>query len=141
MPSLKILLNLAAIGAGALVSVSQGADDTDKVERGRYLVEEVAKCQDCHTPRLQTGELDKANWLKGATLDFQLMNPIPKWHAKSPDLTAGGRLVQRWGEKGLTEFMKTGLGHTGHTADPPMPSYKLKADDAGAIVAYLKTLK
>ncbi|MDQ6705516.1 MAG: cytochrome c [Acidobacteriota bacterium] len=134
-------MSISVIGAGAMVSISRGADDADKVERGRYLVEEIAKCQDCHTSRLKTGELDKDNWLKGATLDFQPMNPIPKWHAKSPDLTAGGRLMQRWGEKGLTEFLKTGLGPTGHAADPPMPAYKMKADDAEAIVAYLKTLK
>jgi mono/diheme cytochrome c family protein len=112
-----------------------------EVERGKYLVEEVAKCQDCHTPRGADGQLDQTKWLKGAVLDFQPLQPMKEWHKTSPDLTPGSRLWQRWGEKGLTEFLKTGLGPSGHTADPPMPAYKLTSDDAGAIVQYLKSLK
>jgi hypothetical protein len=112
-----------------------------EVERGKYLVEEVAKCQDCHTPRGSDGQLDQTKWLKGAVLDFQPLQPMKEWHKTSPDLTPGSRLWQRWGEKGLTEFLKTGLGPSGHAADPPMPAYKLSSDDAGVIVQYLKSLK
>lgn len=114
---------------------------SEQTERGKYLTEEVAKCQDCHTPRGSDGQLDREKWLKGAVLDFQPMQPMKEWHKTSPDLTPGSRLWQRWGEKGLTEFLKTGLGPNGHAADPPMPAYKLKAEDAEAIVAYLKSLK
>jgi mono/diheme cytochrome c family protein len=32
--------------------------DKSEIERGRYLVEEVAKCAECHTPRNARGELD-----------------------------------------------------------------------------------
>ncbi|MBZ5592965.1 MAG: c-type cytochrome [Acidobacteriia bacterium] len=112
-----------------------------QTERGKYLVEEVAKCQDCHTPRGADGQLDREKWLKGAVLDFQPMQPVKEWHKTSPDLTPGSRLWNRWGEKGITEFLKTGLGPSGHAADPPMPAYKLKAEDAEAMVEYLKTLK
>jgi mono/diheme cytochrome c family protein len=119
---------------GALIAAGE-------VERGKYLVEEVAKCQDCHTPRGADGQPDQTKWLKGAVLDFQPMQPMKEWHKTSPDLTAGSRLWQRWGEKGLTEFLKTGLGPSGHAADAPMPSYKLNSNDAEAIVQYLKSLK
>ncbi len=111
------------------------------VERGKYLVEEVAKCQDCHTPRGADGQLDQTKCLKGAVLDFQPMQPMKEWHKTSPDLTPGSRLWQRWGEKGLAAFLKTGLGPSGHAADPPMPAYKLNSEDAEAIVQYLKSLK
>ena len=84
-----------------------------EVERGKYLVEEVAKCQDCHTPRGSDGQLDQTKWLKGAVLDFQPLQPMKEWHKTSPDLTPGSRLWQRWGEKGLTEFLKTGLVRAG----------------------------
>ncbi len=114
---------------------------SDQTERGKYLVEEVAKCQVCHTPRGPDGQLDREKWLKGAVLDFQPMQPVNDWHKTSPDLVPGSRLWQRWGEKGITEFLKTGVGPSGHAADPPMPTYKLKADDAEAIVQYLKSLK
>src|SRR5438477_10138968 len=109
--------------SAALLSV---AADSDQVERGKYLVEEVAKCQECHTPRTESGELDKSKLLKGATLDVQPLHEVKGWHKTSPDLTPSGRLFARWGEPGLVKFLETGLGPSGHGADPPMPAYKLK---------------
>ncbi len=114
----------------------------DKVERGKYLTEEIGKCQDCHTPRLETGELDKSKWLKGApALDFAPKKPVKGWHDSSPDLTGGGRLFQRWNEDGIVKFLVTGKGPRGNGADAPMPTYNMKQEDAEAIVAYLKSLK
>lgn len=110
-------------------------------ERGKYLVEEVAKCGACHTPAGEDGQPDSAKWLKGGMLGFQPVKPMEKWHKGAPDLTASGRLWQRWGEKGLVAFLQTGQGPSGNRADPPMPTYKMRAEDAEAIVAYLKTLK
>jgi mono/diheme cytochrome c family protein len=131
----------AVLGAAVAIAVPVMSRASEQTERGKYLTEEVAKCQICHTPRGADGQLDREKWLKGTVLDFQPMEPVKEWHKTSPDLTPGSRLWQRWTEKGITEFFKTGLGPSGHTADPPMPTYKLKAEDAEAIVAYLKTLK
>lgn len=117
------------------------ADDADAVARGKYLVNDVAKCQECHTPRNDKGELDETQWLKGATLDFQPTHEVKGWHKTAPDLTSTGRLFQRWGEDGLVKFMETAANPRGGKADPPMPAYKLRPDDAKAIVEYLKTLK
>jgi mono/diheme cytochrome c family protein len=114
---------------------------SDKVERGRYLVEQVAKCQECHTPKQADGQPDRAKWMKGAVLNVQPIEPIKGWHKTSPDLTPAGKLFQKWGEKGILTFLQTAVGPSGHGADPPMPDYKLKSQDAEAIVAYLKSLK
>lgn len=135
IPMLKLTVLFAAAAAMTF------AADSDVVARGKYLVEEVGKCQECHTPRTQTGEFDKSNWLKGATLDFSPMHEVPGWHKTSPDITGGSRLFQRWGDEGMTKFFQTGLGPRGNKADPPMPAYTLKEEDAKAIVAYLKSLK
>lgn len=118
---------------------AHGADGAE-VERGKYLVNEVAKCQDCHTPRGEKGELDTAKWLKGAPLGFAPLQEVKGWHKTAPDLTSSGRLFERWGEKGITNFLMTGVGPSGHAADPPMPAYKLSSEDAKAMVAYLKSL-
>jgi hypothetical protein len=89
---------------------------------------------------LPTGQPDSSRFLKGATLGFQPIQPIPKWNTKAPDLTQQGRLWKNWGETGLLKFLQTGIGPRGHGADPPMPAYKFNAQDAESIVAYLKTL-
>jgi mono/diheme cytochrome c family protein len=115
---------------------------SDKVARGKYLVSEVAKCQDCHTPKASDGKLDQEKWLKGAVLDFQPLEPVKGWHKTSPDLTSTGRLWGgRWGEAALVKLLSTGLGPTGKPADVPMPTYKMNQEDAEAVVAYLKSLK
>jgi mono/diheme cytochrome c family protein len=106
------------------------AADSSVVEYGRQLVEDVAKCGDCHTPRKTGGEFDRSERLKGARL--------PK---ASPDLTTSGHLFARWGERGIVKFLETGFDPEGHAADSHMPAYKLRPHDAKAIVAYLKSLK
>lgn len=41
-------------------------DLTAEQERGRYLVEGLGHCAECHTPRNALGALDKGRWLGGA---------------------------------------------------------------------------
>jgi len=110
------------------------------VARGKYLVEEVAKCQSCHTAKSGSGDLDKTKWLKGTMLDVKPVNDIPKWHATSPDITSTSALWRRWGMDGLVKFLETGKNPRGNAADVPMPAYQLQHDDAVAIVTYLKSL-
>jgi mono/diheme cytochrome c family protein len=111
------------------------------VEYGRYLVENLGGCVDCHTPQLPNGEYDKTHWLKGAMLSFQPIHPIPHWKAASPDITPSGPKWKKWGEAGFVKFLETAAWPDGDKADPPMPPFRLNAHDARAIVDYLKTLK
>ena len=126
--------------SGSKDAAKSGSNEKAKIERGRYLVEEVGKCQDCHTPRLPTGDYDRSKWLKGAPIDFKPIHPMPKWEEHAPDLTRSG-LLKEWGETGLAKFLETGKGPYDNMADPPMPTYKLKHEDAAAIAAYLASLK
>ena len=123
------------------LSGSAWAADAKTLAYGKYLVEEVGKCQDCHTPRLENGLLDKEKWLKGAVLDFAPLNSVKDWHKTSPDITASARLWSKWGEATFLTFMQTGLTPKNAPAAPPMPAYKLNAKDAEAILEYLKSLK
>ena len=131
-----ILLGCVTLGmACATAALAQS-----KVERGKYLVEQVAQCGACHTPAGDDGAPDRTRWLKGAVLPFAPIQPVKNWHKTAPDLTPASRLWQKWGEAGLVKFMTTGVGPSGNPADPPMSAYKLTQDDAEAVVAYLKSL-
>lgn len=132
----KFLVLFAGFSMMAPVLPAQNKE----IERGKYLVEEVAKCQDCHTPKTATGEPDKSKWLKGATLGFAPSSPIPGWHGTSPDITSTSSLWQRWAEAGFVTFLQTAKNPRGGAAGAPMPAYTLQSDDAKAIVAYLKSL-
>src|SRR5713226_3456654 len=114
---------------------------SDKAARGKYLMEEVARCQECHTPKLPDGTFDQEKWMKGAVLNIQPIEPVKGWHKTSPDLTRAGKLWGKWGDLAFIKFLTTGNAPNGKPADAPMPTYKMSQDDAEAIVDYLKSLK
>jgi mono/diheme cytochrome c family protein len=124
---------------GLLIGTSAFAQDA-KLQRGRYLVEEVARCQECHTPKTDAGDLDTAKMLKGAKLNVTPIATIAGWHASSPDITSTSALWQRWGDDGMIKFLETAKNPRGGKAGAPMPAYTMRHDDADAIVAYLKSL-
>src|SRR5207247_6121515 len=84
---------------------------SDKLARGKYLVEEVARCQECHTPRQADGKFDDTKWLKGATLKIQPIEETKAWHKTSPDLTSSSRLwtSPSWGDAGVLKLLTAGL--------------------------------
>ena len=121
--------------------VAPAAPADAKLERGKYLVEEVARCQECHTPTLESGEFDRSQWMKGATLVGVPSRTIPDWHQKAPDITSTSRLWERWKVEGFVNFFKTGKTPRGGRSGPPMPQYKVTTEDAEAMTAYLQSLK
>jgi len=133
------LRKLLLLGLAAFVIVAFGQDG--EVARGKYLAEEVARCQDCHTPKMDNGNFIKSMWMKGSTLNLTPAAPVAGWHSAAPDITPNGALWKRWNEEGIVSFLETGKTPRGGVAGAPMPPYTLKHEDAVAIVAFLKTLQ
>lgn len=106
------------------------------VARGKYLVEQVGLCGDCHTPRNDRGEPIKEQWLKGATLDFKPIAPLPVWVEKAPAIAG----LPGWEKDAAIRFLITGVGKNELPSRPPMPQYRFNVQDAQAIVAYLRSL-
>jgi mono/diheme cytochrome c family protein len=141
----KIILVSAVLGS-ALVAISSHAfqkrfaipapPTKAEIERGRYLVEEVAKCPECHTPRKPDGELDAAAWLRGAPIWIRPVAPISNWADRAPALAGLPSFTDQQAEKVLEE----GTGPNGEPLRPPMHIYHMSPPDARAIVAYLKSL-
>src|SRR5580765_2285 len=130
---------LMAIGFTAMATTATTFGQDANLERGKYLVEEVARCQECHTPRTETGEFDGTHWMKGATLIGVPPAPAPAvWHQQSPDLTSTSALWTLWGQDGFAKSLQTATKPQGGKAGPPMPAYMLKGVDADAMAAYLK---
>lgn len=126
-----IAVLLAATGAVA-------GDKPAQMAHGRYLVENVGMCGDCHTPRGAMGQPDLQRPLGGAPLDFRATVPIPAWAELAPAI-AGSKALG-WTRAQMVNFLETGLNPDGHEARPPMPRLRLKHDDAQAVAAYLASL-
>jgi hypothetical protein len=60
-----LLLVFVSLGQTAAAR-PQSKSSAQEVKRGQYLVEEVAKCPECHTPRDKNNQLDRDRWLQGA---------------------------------------------------------------------------
>lgn len=108
-----------------------------KIARGKYLVESIGMCGDCHTPRNEKGEFVKAQWLQGATLDFKSTVPMPVWADKSVNIAG----LPGWEKDAAIRFFMTGIASNGLPPRPPMPQYRYSQADAEAVVAYLQSLE
>ena len=132
---MTFLAALALICFAPGVLRAQPAPDA-QIQRGKYLVENVAMCADCHTPRDAKGQLDHSQWLQGNLIDFKPDHPMD-YAAVAPPIAS---LPGFTDEKAVT-FLETGIDLTGKRALWPMPQFRFNHDDAVAVVAYLRSLK
>jgi mono/diheme cytochrome c family protein len=105
--------------------------------RGAYMVEALAHCGDCHTPRNLLQGLDNSHKFAGALTNG--------WRAYNvtPDKAAG---IGSWSDDELAQYLASGHAAGRGTASGPMAeavelSFKnLTASDIKAIVTYLRTV-
>ena len=114
---------------------ANGATNAE-IERGKYLVENVAMCVECHTPRDSQGALRKDAWLAGAPIWIRPIAPIQNWADHAPALAGWPSFTEEQGER----ILEKGTGPEGEELRPPMHIYHMKREDAKAIIAYLKSL-
>ena len=150
------------------ISITSVESQDDMIERGKYLVDAVAACGHCHTPRAGA-DYDMTKYLAGhpgnvaaPRYDFSMMQQgifllvSPQLSAFSgpfgtsfatnltPDNETG---LGEWTEKMFIDAMRTGH-HQGNKDNrkifPPMPNKhyaQMTDEDLKAIWAYLKTIK
>lgn len=108
--------------------------DPALAKRGEYLVNQVARCGDCHTPRDARGRLDLTRNLQGAKMWFTPKDRAGEWHDHAPDITSSGK-GGKWDEERMVRLL------TGRKkSDPPMPTYRFTPEDARAAATYLRSL-
>jgi mono/diheme cytochrome c family protein len=104
--------------------------------RGRYLVEEVAKCAECHTPRDADNQLDRSRWLQGASIWIQPVHRVPNWAEFAPPLAG----LPGLSDEQMERVLEKGQAANGREIQPPMHLYHLNHNDALAVIAYLRSL-
>jgi mono/diheme cytochrome c family protein len=131
-----------AIFVGLLfLPLSSLAQDQPKqgaaIDRGKYIVNQIAMCSECHTPRNAAGQLQTTAYLLGAPV------PVPappfaniNWALKAPAIAGLNGYSEQQGIRLLME----GITRDGRQPNPPMPRFRMNRSDAEAVVAYLKSL-
>lgn len=136
--TVRIVKTLLVLFSSLLICRSELSSAAASAERGQYLVDNVALCTECHTPRDDSGKLLKNSYLRGASIPVKAPSyPNTKWAAKAPNIVGLPGYSEDEGIRLLTQ----GVNRDGREPNPPMPRFRLTRDDAAAIVAYLKSLK
>jgi mono/diheme cytochrome c family protein len=131
-----VVATFCALFSGLSASAQRSSSPEAAAARGKYLVENIGMCGDCHTPMNERGEPLKEQWLKGTTLIFKPTVPVPNWADKSVNIAG----LPGWTDEAAIKFFMTGIAYNGLPGRPPMPQYRYNRQDAAAIVAYLKSL-
>ena len=133
IPVLALALNWAT-PSHAQVKAVKGHQD--QIDRGRYIVEQVAMCEQCHTPRDAQGQPERDHWLMGGPTQMRNSYPSPDWAQICPRIAG----TPPGTEEEIVRLLTTGISRTGRPPRPPMPPFRMTHDDAEAVLAYLKSL-
>ena len=107
---------------------------SDKLHRGRYLVDVLAHCSTCHTPRNMAMAEDQSRYLAGS--------PLGGWYA--PNITSDPSGLAAWRQSDIVTYLKTGHVAGKAQAAGPMAeavdhSFRyMPDDDLQAIAAWIK---
>jgi len=127
------VLAVLCMEAGALTARDSTAAD---LARGQYLVEALAACDNCHTPRGPNG-YDFSARFSGGSQTFSGKDYVVRGSNISSDKETG---VGGWSDEALSAAIVDGLGRDGQLA-PVMPSDSYRAltkSDVDAIMAFLR---
>lgn len=139
-------LALAFAGAGVAIAAiattgwAQNTAGAALVARGGYIVNSLATCANCHTPKNPDGSNVKGKEFAGG---FQFDDPVLGTvysRNLTPDKDTG---LGSWTDAEILTAMRTGKTKEGEVLMPPMPYplyNNMSDDDAKAVVAYLRSL-
>lgn len=110
------------------------AELSDKLNRGRYLVDVLAHCSTCHTPRNMAMAEDQSRYLAGS--------PLGGWYA--PNITSDPSGLADWSQSDIATYLKTGhVTGKGQAAGPMAEAVEhsfryMSDDDLQAMAAWIK---
>jgi mono/diheme cytochrome c family protein len=103
--------------------------------RGRYLVERVAMCGECHSTRDQAGVIIPETRLHGGPLPVQVPWPAD-WPLIAPRIAG---LPGYSDAEALRLLTEGAMKRIGGRARAPMPRFRMTAEDAADVIAFLRT--
>ena len=104
------------------------------LEHGEYLVEHVAMCIECHSPRDDNGRIIAGSEFTGAAIP---LTPPPGWASRAP---RNRGLLGYDDEQAMRLLTQGAIGRNGEQLQPPMPRFRMNREDAADVIAFLRSL-
>ena len=98
-------------------SVAKTSSNAKLIARGKYIVEGIAGCGYCHTPRDKNGDPDRTRWLAGAPVFYEPARPMPGWAITAPRLAG----VPPGSDAQIITLLTTSIARTGQPPRYSMP--------------------
>src|SRR4051794_10290930 len=127
-------------GGSVLVAAESTAGQPamkEPTNRGRYLVDHVAMCIQCHTPRDENGQLLLNAYLQGAPVPVKAPVNAKNWALRAPAIAG----LPGYDKNQAVRLLTEGITADGRTPNPPMPPFRFSRTDAEAIASYLESLR
>jgi mono/diheme cytochrome c family protein len=107
------------------------------IEHGRYIVERIAMCAQCHSSRDEDGNIIPEMRFKGGPIPFK--PPWPNdWAVRAP---RNGGLIGYTDAQAIRLLTQGAIDRNGDQLRPPMPRFRMTIQDAADVVAYMRTMK
>ena len=106
------------------------------VERGRYLVERVAMCAECHSTRDESGGIATGTRFKGGPMVVRPTIPLD-WPNTFPRIAG---LPGYTDEQALRLLTQGAIKRDGTQLRMPMPRFRMNPQDAADVIAYLRSI-
>lgn len=129
--------------SGGSAGSGGAAAEEDPVDRGRYLVDHVIACPDCHTPRDEMGAPLQDRYMAGVECFVPLENGSC---LNTPNLTNDATGLANRTDDEIKTMITTGVRPTAtgdEALNPFMPYYvfhNMRESDLNAVVAYLRSI-
>jgi len=139
---MRVLIGIVLALIIAMIGVGQGKKEEAKkgsgnVEHGKYIVQDVVQCIQCHTSRDENGALLMDRLLMGAPIPVRSPFPNQQWAFHAPRIAGMPGYSEDEGIRLLTQ----GITRNGQPPRPPMLRFHMTEQDARDVVAYLKSLQ
>jgi mono/diheme cytochrome c family protein len=107
-------------------------------EHGRYLVEHVAMCSECHSPRDERGTLVDARRFMGAPIPIARPPWAGEWAEQAPRI---GGLPGYDDARAMRLLTEGSIGRDGRALRRPMPTFRMTPEDAADVIAFLRGVR
>jgi Cytochrome c len=117
-------------------AASSSAKVSGNIEHGRYLVENVVMCYECHSTRDPQGNIVPGTRFRGGPMPMR-----PSWNTDWPiQIPRIAGLPGYNDEQAMRLLTQGAIRRDGVQLRYPMPRFHMSPQDAADVIAYLRTL-